>query len=201
LAGANKPQLRAVVDASLASDVMPTGVGGAAARRRAKMAENMKALMIEKLNQAYTAEKLALENLPKLAQAATSPTLRQAFETHQQETQQQVARLEQAGQQMGAQIQGAPCEAMQGLATEAERLIAQHQRGPLLDVVLVASAQAIEHHEIAAYGTMRTLARSSGMGAVADLLEQTLQEEKATDEKLTMLAESEINPAALQQAA
>jgi ferritin-like metal-binding protein YciE len=201
LARANKPQLRAVVDASLASDVMPIGVGGAAARRRAKMAENMKALMIEKLNQAYTAEKLALENLPKLAQAATSPTLRQAFETHQQETQQQVARLEQAGQQMGAQIQGAPCEAMQGLATEAERLIAQHQRGPLLDVVLVASAQAIEHHEIAAYGTMRTLARSSGMGAVADLLEQTLQEEKATDEKLTMLAESEINPAALQQAA
>ncbi len=74
---------------------------------------------------------------------------------------------------------------MQGLAAEAERLIAEHQRGPLLDVVLVASAQAIEHHEIAAYGTMRTLARSSGMGAVADLLEQTLQEEKATDEKLT----------------
>ena len=163
------------------------------------MAENMKTLMIEKLNQAYTAEKLALENLPKLAQAATSSSLKQAFETHQQETQQQVSRLEQAGQQIGAQIQGAPCEAMQGLAAEAERLIAQHQRGPLLDVLLVASAQAIEHHEIAAYGTMRTLAQSSGLGPVADLLEQTLQEEKATDEKLTMLAESEVNPAALQQ--
>jgi ferritin-like metal-binding protein YciE len=165
------------------------------------MAEDMKSLMVEKLNQAYTAEKLALENLPKLAQAATSPTLRQAFEAHLQETRQQVARLEQAGQQMGAQMQGAPCEAMQGLAAEAERLIAQHQRGPLLDVILVASAQAIEHHEIAAYGTMRALARSSGMGGVADLLEQTLREEKATDEKLTMLAESEINPAALQQSA
>jgi ferritin-like metal-binding protein YciE len=165
------------------------------------MAENMNALMIEKLNQAYTAEKLALENLPKLAQAATSPSLKQAFEAHLQETRQQVARLEQAGQQIGAPIQGAPCEAMQGLAAEAERLIAQHQRGPLLDVVLVASAQAIEHHEIAAYGTMRTLARSSGMGAVADLLEQTLREEKATDEKLTALAEGEINPAALLQAA
>ena len=117
----------------------------------------------------------------------------------QRETRQQVARLEQAGQQIGAPMQGAPCEAMQGLAAEAERLIAQHQRGPLLDVVLVASAQAIEHHEIAAYGTMRTLARSSGMGAVADLLEQTLRK-KATDEKLTTLAKSEINPAALQQA-
>ena len=128
-------------------------------------------------------------------------TVVRVFEAHLQETRQQVARLEQAGQQIGVQIQGAPCEAMQGLAAEAERLIAQHQRGPLLDVVLVASAQAIEHHEIAAYGTMRTLARSSGMGAVADLLEQTLQEEKATDEKLTMLAEGEINPAALQQAA
>ncbi len=165
------------------------------------MAEDMKSLMVEKLNQAYTAEKLALENLPKLAQAATSPTLRQAFEAHLQETRQQVTRLEQAGQQMGAQMQGAPCEAMQGLAAEAERMIAQHQRGPLLDVILVASAQAVEHHEIAAYGTMRTLARSAGLGEVADLLEQTLQEEKATDEKLTALAESEINPAALQQAA
>jgi ferritin-like metal-binding protein YciE len=85
---------------------------------------------------------------------------------------QQVARLERAGQQIGAPMQGAPCEAMQGLAAEAERLIAQHQRGPLLDVVPAAFARAIEHHEIAAYGTMRTLARSSGMGAVADLLEQ-----------------------------
>jgi ferritin-like metal-binding protein YciE len=164
------------------------------------MAEDMKALMTEKLGQAYTAERLAFENLPKLAQAATSSTLKQAFETHRQETEQQIRRLEQAGQHMGAQTQGAPCEAMEGLVNEAERLIAQHQPGPMLDVILVAAAQGIEHHEIAAYGTMRTLARTMGMNQVADLLEQTLQEEKATDEKLTMLAESEINPAALQQA-
>jgi ferritin-like metal-binding protein YciE len=90
---------------------------------------------------------------------------------------------------------------MRGLAAEAERLIAQHQRGPLLDVVPAAFARAIEHHDIAAYGTMRTLARSSGMGAVADLLEQTLREEKAADGKLTALAEGEVNPAAPQQAA
>ena len=163
------------------------------------MAEDMKSLMVEKLNQAYTAEKQALENLPKLAQAATSPGLKQAFEAHLQETRQQVARLEQAGQQIGAPMQGAPCEAMRGLAAGAERLIAQHQRGPLLDVVLVASAQAIEHHEIAAYGTMRTLARSSGMGAVADLPERTLRE-KAADEKLTTPAEVGIDPVALQRA-
>jgi ferritin-like metal-binding protein YciE len=165
------------------------------------MPEDMKTMMTEKLGQAYTAEKLALENLPKLAQAATSPTLKQAFETHRQETEQQIMRLEQAGQQMGRQIQGAPCEAMEGLVAEAERLIAQHQPGPMLDVILVAAAQGIEHHEIAAYGTMRTLAQTMGINEVADLLAQTLQEEKATDEKLTMLAESEINPAALQQAA
>jgi ferritin-like metal-binding protein YciE len=90
---------------------------------------------------------------------------------------------------------------MQGLAAEAERLIAKHQRGPLRDVVLVASVHAIELHEIAAYGTMRMLARSSGMGTVADLPEQTPREAKATDKKLPMRAEGEINPAALQQAA
>jgi ferritin-like metal-binding protein YciE len=165
------------------------------------MAEDIKSLMIEKLNQTYTAEKLILQTLPKLAEAASSQKLKQAFEAHRRETEQQVARLEQAGQQVGAQIQGAPCEAMEGLAAEGERLISQHQRGPMLDVALVAAAQAVEHHEIAVYGTMRSLARSAGMQQVAELMEQTLQEEKATDEKLNGLAESEINPAALQKAA
>jgi ferritin-like metal-binding protein YciE len=157
--------------------------------------------MIEKLNQAYTAEKLALENLPKLAEAASSQTLKQAFQNHVQETQQQVSRLEQSAKQMGTTAEGAPCEAMEGLAAEGQRLISEHQPGPILDVLLVAAAQAIEHHEIAAYGTMRSLAASSGMQEVADLLGQTLAEEKATDEKLTALVESEINPAALQKAA
>jgi ferritin-like metal-binding protein YciE len=165
------------------------------------MAEDIKTLMIEKLNQTYTAEKLILENLPKLAEAVTSANLKQAFEAHLKETQQQVARLEQVGKQMGVQVQGAPCEAMQGLAAEAKRLISEHQRGPMLDVALLAAAQGVEHHEIAVYGTMRTLARSAGMNEAAQLLEQTLQEEKATDEKLTMLAESEVNPKALQKAA
>jgi ferritin-like metal-binding protein YciE len=165
------------------------------------MSQTIQSLMIEKLNQAYTAEKLALENLPQLAGAATSPTLKQAFQDHVAETEQQVSRLEQAAQQMGTTAQGAPCEAMEGLASEGKRLIAEHQPGPMLDVLLVAAAQAIEHHEIAAYGTMRSLASSSGMQEVAELLGQTLAEEKATDEKLTALAESEINPAAMSTAA
>jgi ferritin-like metal-binding protein YciE len=165
------------------------------------MTESIKGMMTEKLNQALTAERLALVNLPKLMEAATSPKLKQAFEQHIQETKGQISRLEQAGQTMQQELKGEPCEAMDGLAAEAERIISEHKPGPMLDVMLIAAAQGIEHHEIAAYGTMRSLARSSGMDQIATLLEQTLQEEKATDEKLTVLAESEINPAALEQAA
>jgi ferritin-like metal-binding protein YciE len=173
----------------------------AAADRENAMTESIKGMMTEKLGQALTAERLAVENLPKLMQAATSPKLKQAFEQHMQETREQITRLEQAGKMMQQQLQGEPCEAMQGLVQEAERIISQHQPGPMLDVMLIAAAQGIEHHEIAAYGTMRSLASSSGMADLARLLEQTLQEEKATDEKLTALAESEVNPAALKQAA
>jgi ferritin-like metal-binding protein YciE len=165
------------------------------------MTESIKGMMTEKLNQALTAERLALVNLPKLMEAATSPKLKQAFEQHIQETKGQISRLEQAGQAMQQELRGEPCEAMDGLAAEAERIISEHKPGPMLDVMLIAAAQGIEHHEIAAYGTMRSLARSSGLDQIATLLEQTLQEEKATDEKLTVLAESEINPTALEQAA
>jgi len=139
------------------------------------MAEDIKSLMVEKLNQTYTAEKLILQTLPKLRQAASSQKLKQAFDAHRQETEQQVTRLEQAGQEIGVQIKGAPCEAMEGLAAEGERLISHHKHGPMLDVALVAAAQAVEHHEIAVYGTMRSLARSAGMQKVAHLMEQTLQ--------------------------
>jgi ferritin-like metal-binding protein YciE len=164
------------------------------------MTESIKGMMTEKLNQALTAERIALVNLPKLMQAATSPKLKQAFEQHIQETKGQISRLEQAGQAMQQELKGEPCEAMDGLAAEAERIISEHKPGPMLDVMLIAAAQGVEHHEIAAYGTMRSLARSSGLDQIATLLEQTLQEEKATDEKLTALAESEINPTALKQA-
>ncbi len=90
---------------------------------------------------------------------------------------------------------------MDGLAAEGQRLIGENPPGPLLDVLIVAAAQAIEHHEIAAYGTMRSLATALGMDDVADLMSETLEEEKATDEKLTALAETQINPAAIKEAA
>jgi len=165
------------------------------------MPQSIKELMLEKLNQAYSAEQIALQTMPQLAQASTSPQLKQAFEIHIAETEQQVVRLEQAASAMGIQAQGARCEAMDGLAAEGQRLIAENPPGPLLDVLIVCAAQAIEHHEIAAYGTMRSLATALGMDDVAELMSETLEEEKATDEKLTALAETEINPAALELAA
>jgi len=165
------------------------------------MPQSVEDLMVEKLNQAYRAEQMALQIMPQLAQASSSPQLKQAFEIHIAETEQQVARLEQAASVMGVQAEGAPCEAMDGLAAEGQRLIAENPPGPLLDVLIVCAAQAIEHHEIAAYGTMRSLATALGMENVANLMGETLDEEKATDETLTALAETEINPAALQLAA
>jgi len=165
------------------------------------MPQSVEDLMVEKLNQAYRAEQMALQIMPQLAQASSSPQLKQAFEIHIAETEQQVARLEQAASVMGVQAEGAPCEAMDGLAAEGQRLIAENPPGPLLDVLIVCAAQAIEHHEIAAYGTMRSLATALGMENVANLMGETLDEEKATDETLTALAETEINPTALQLAA
>jgi ferritin-like metal-binding protein YciE len=162
------------------------------------MPQSINDVMIEKLNQAYSAEQIALQTMPQLAQAATSSQLKQAFETHITETEQQVVRLEQAASAMGVQAEGAPCEAMDGLAAEGRRLIAENPPGPLLDVLIVCAAQAVEHHEIAAYGTMRSLATALGMDDVAGLMSETLEEEKATDETLTVLAETEINPAALE---
>jgi len=170
-------------------------------KRNRQMPQSIKEVILEKLNQAYTAEKIALQAMPQLAQASTSPQLKQAFETHIVETEQQVVRLEQAASALGVQAQGAPCEAMDGLSAEGQRLISENPPGPLLDVLIVCAAQAIEHHEIAAYGTMRSLATALGMDDVADLMSETLEEEKATDEKLTALAETQINPAAITEAA
>src|SRR3954471_20569537 len=100
------------------------------------MPQSVEDLMVEKLNQAYRAEQMALQTMPQLAQASTAPQLKQAFEIHIAETEQQVARLEQAASEMGVQVEGALCEAMDGLAAEAQRLIAENPPGPLLDVLI-----------------------------------------------------------------
>ncbi len=146
----------------------------------------------------YSAEQQALEAMPQLLQQVQSDELRQAFQVHQRETEQQVKRLEQIAQQMGIDPDGETCMAMQGLIEEAQDLLSQLEPGQLADAAIIGAAQKMEHYEIAAYGTARTLAQQAGQNQAADLLEQTLKEEKATDEKLTKIATSGINQQAAQ---
>ena len=146
----------------------------------------------------YSAEQQALEAMPQLLQQVQSDELRQAFQVHQRETEQQVKRLEQIAQQMGIEPDGETCMAMQGLIEEAQDLLSQLEPGQLADAAIIGAAQKMEHYEIAAYGTARTLAQQAGQTQAADLLEQTLDEEKATDEKLTKIATSGINQKAAQ---
>jgi ferritin-like metal-binding protein YciE len=160
----------------------------------------LKDLLIEELQDTYSAETQILEALPKMAEAASSQQLKQAFQTHLQETRGQVQRLEQIFQKLNAQSGGNTCEATQGLIEEAEELIGGGHPPEVLDVALVMSAQKVEHYEIASYGSLRTLAETCGMTEIAQLLQQTLEEEKATDEKLNQIAEGEVNAKALQAA-
>ncbi|HYC04511.1 MAG TPA: ferritin-like domain-containing protein [Azospirillaceae bacterium] len=160
----------------------------------------LKELLIEELRDTYSAETQILEALPKMADAASSPELKQAFQTHLQETQGQVKRLEQIFQILGEDPKGNTCEATQGLIEEAEEVMGEDFPPEVLDVALVMNAQKVEHYEIASYGSLRTLAETVGMQDVAKLLDETLEEEKATDAKLTSLAEGNINPRAIKAA-
>jgi ferritin-like metal-binding protein YciE len=160
----------------------------------------LKDLLIEELQDTYSAETQIADALPKMADAASSPQLKQAFQTHLQETQGQIQRLEQIFKTLQADPGGNTCEAAQGLIEEADDIIAEGHPAEVLDVALVMAAQKIEHYEIASYGSLRTLAETCGMQDVARLLEQTLEEEKATDQKLNQLAEGEINGRALKAA-
>nr|WP_044129389.1 ferritin-like domain-containing protein [Rudanella lutea] len=147
----------------------------------------------------YSAEQQALEAMPQLAERVQNDKLRQAFTTHMRETEQQLQRLEQIAQQLGIEPEGEVCLAMQGLIEEAQDLIDQLEDGELADAAIIGAAQKMEHYEIASYGTARTLAQQAGQQQVAELLEQTLNEEKATDEKLTVIATSGVNQQAAQK--
>ncbi|MCK8495072.1 ferritin-like domain-containing protein [Spirosoma sp. RP8] len=146
----------------------------------------------------YSAENQILEALPQLMEHAQNDQLRQAFQLHQQQTEKQVERLEQIAQQMGIDPDGETCLAMQGIIEEAQDLLAQLEDGQVADAAIIGAAQKVEHYEIAAYGTARTLAQQAGQDQIADLLEQTLSEEKETDEKLTTIATSQVNQKAAQ---
>ena len=157
-------------------------------------------LMVEQLRDAYSAEKQSLRAMPRLAKKATAQSLKDMLQMHVETTEQQVERLEQALEKLGARPGRKICEGMRGLIEEAQHELEDHDKGPLLDAVFVGAQQRMEHYEIAAYGTIAALAKAAGQKEIAELMLQTLQEEKQADEKLTQLAESELNPAAIQGA-
>ncbi len=158
-------------------------------------------LFLDTLKDIFHAEKQLLRALPKMARAANSDELRQAFETHRDETQVQVERLEQVFEIVGKRASGKPCEAMQGLVAEGQEIMEEFKDSDALDAGLIASAQAIEHYEISRYGTLRTWAQQLGMEDAANLFEETLEEEKKTDQLLTEIAESSANEEAEQREA
>ena len=151
------------------------------------------------LQEAYYAERTLLAAMPQLAQNAQSEEFRSAMEQHQQETQQQVQMLEQVFQTMGVEPQEAPCQAVDGLVADAQRMLGQAQP-PALDAVALALAQAGEHLEIVKYGTLVAWARELGQQDVEGILQQILDQEKQTDQKLTQIAESMVNQRAQQAA-
>lgn len=156
-------------------------------------------LMIEQLKDAHSAEKQALRAMQKMMKTATNEKLKQGFQMHIEQTEGQVERLEQALEQLGGKPGRKVCEAMRGLVEEAQHEMGEHDKGAMMDVVLIAAAQRIEHYEIAAYGTMATLAKSAGQRELGELLGLTLDEEKRMDAELTRIAESEVNTAWIEE--
>lgn len=153
-------------------------------------------LFLEELRDIYHAEKQILKALPKMARSASHPELKQAFEAHLEETRGQVDRLEQVFDQLDTAKRGKRCEAMEGLLEEARSTMEEIDDKSVLDVGMIINAQKVEHYEIAGYGSLVALARQLGQDRVAQLLEETLNEEKAADEKLNQVALSVANPAA-----
>lgn len=160
----------------------------------------LEGLFHETLKDIYYAERKILKALPKMARSAQSPDLKAAFEKHRDETEGQIERLQQIFEMMGKRAQGKTCPAIDGIIEEGEEVMDSFKGLPALDAGLVAAAQAVEHYEMARYGTLRAWANSLGMSDAAALLEQTLAEETQTDENLTQLAEGSVNDAALEAA-
>jgi len=162
--------------------------------------KSMQDLFADQLRDTYSAETQLVKALPKMAKAATNPQLKAAFEQHLTETEGQVKRLEQIGKELNIKLTSNTCEAMQGLVEEGEEVISMGYDSDALDAGLIASAQKVEHYEIASYGCLCTFAKRLGHASAQQLLHATLEEEKRTDEKLTALAESWVNQKAAAKA-
>jgi len=164
------------------------------------MQENsLQELYVEQLRDLYNAEQQLVKALPKMAKAAQSEGLRQGIAAHLEQTKGHVDRLQQIFSAMDESPKGKKCAGMEGLVEEGEEVIKEHSSGGVLDAGLIGAAQRVEHYEIAAYGTVRSFAELLGESQAVDLLQQILEEEKETDEKLTELSK-EINTQALSSA-
>jgi len=161
------------------------------------MAElSLRGHLVDELRDLLDAEQQITRALPQFAQAAASPMLRTAFEKHLQETKRHLGRVQQALESMGETVRAKKCDGMRGLITEGNELVAGTPKGALRDAMMITAAQKVEHYEMAAYGTARTYAEVLGRADIARLLDDTLQEEKKADLKLTEIAESSVNDSA-----
>mgnify|MGYP001774014755 CR=1 FL=1 len=163
--------------------------------------KSMQDLAIHKLQDLYDAENQIVKALPEMIDAVSNQQLKQGLQAHLDQTKQQVQRLEQIFQQLGEKPGGEKCKGMEGLIKEGQKIIKEGGEPAVLDAAIIGAAQAVEHYEIAGYGTARTIAQSLGMNEAAQLLEQTLNEEKQTDEQLTQIAEQNVNQQAKQAGA
>ena len=161
-------------------------------------AKNLRELFVEELKDIYDAEKQLTKALPKMAKAAEQDSLRRAFEEHLEITRAQVMRLEEVFKLLGMAAKGKTCEGMKGLIKEGQKTM-EKLEGSVLDAALIASAQKVEHYEIAGYGSVRTFAQLLGKDRSAELLQQTLDEESEANELLNKLAEDIVNPEALME--
>jgi ferritin-like metal-binding protein YciE len=155
--------------------------------------DTLQALYIERLRDLYSAENQIIKAIPKMRKKVTHEELAQAFDTHLEQTREQVARLERIFEDLGEKPTGKHCKGMEGLIAEASELMGEDAEPDVLDAGLIASAQHVEHYEMAGYGTARTYAEMLGKEEHAQLLQQTLNEEEETDRLLTELAQNSVN--------
>ena len=151
---------------------------------------SMEELLIDELKDIYSAEKQITKALPKMAKATSSAELKAAFESHLEETEGQIERLNKVFEILGRAARGKVCHGMQGVLEEGSEVIEETEKSPLRDAALISAAQRVEHYEMAAYGAVREYARILGQDEIVSLLEETLEEEKAADEKLNTIAGS-----------
>jgi ferritin-like metal-binding protein YciE len=162
--------------------------------------DSLEKLLLDELKDLYSAEHQITKALPKIARAAASPELKTALENHLKETMGQVSRLDRIGEILGKSLKGKTCEGMKGVLTEGASVLEEVASGNLRDAGIISAAQRVEHYEMAGYGAVREYASLLGMKEVASLLDETLNEEKAADQKLTKIAKS-VNAEAVSFAA